>query len=201
MGYCTWRGTRSDYCTDVIQNPRSVAYSTRNRYRALVEIRTAAGPSSAVQCVLSGGPYTVASQVRQCQLVCPPPPCPRQATCPTRTWLGPSAWPFEHPNINADNTLGPPPRRVTGRAVTEVSAEVGRFSRTSTRTRRAYESGTGSGHWIRRPESDSVPVAPRWRCRSRTRISIQDEGAGIRRPAAGVALYSPIEAGHQSAAA
>jgi len=31
------------------------------------EIRTAAGPSSAVQCVFSGGPYTTASQVRQCQ--------------------------------------------------------------------------------------------------------------------------------------
>jgi hypothetical protein len=39
-----------------------------------LEIRTTAGPSSAVQCVLSGGPYTTASQVRQCQLVCPPPP-------------------------------------------------------------------------------------------------------------------------------
>src|SRR5262249_54787031 len=49
------------------------------------EIRTAASPSSAVQCVFSGGPYTTASHVRQCQLVCPPPPWPRHATCPTRT--------------------------------------------------------------------------------------------------------------------
>src|SRR6476469_2330629 len=55
-----------------------------------LEIRTAAGPSSAVQCVFNGGPYTTASQVRQCQLVWPPLPCPRQATCPTRTWLAPS---------------------------------------------------------------------------------------------------------------
>jgi hypothetical protein len=44
-----------------------------------------AGPSSVVQCLLSGGPYTTAPLVRQCQLVWPPPPCPRQATCPTRT--------------------------------------------------------------------------------------------------------------------
>jgi hypothetical protein len=34
-----------------------------------VEIRTVAGPSRHVQCLLSGGPYTTASQVRQCQLV------------------------------------------------------------------------------------------------------------------------------------
>ena len=32
----------------------------------LVEIRTVAGPSSARQCVLSGGPYTVSSRVRHC---------------------------------------------------------------------------------------------------------------------------------------
>jgi hypothetical protein len=32
----------------------------------LVEIRTVAGPSSARQCVLSGGPYTVSSHVRHC---------------------------------------------------------------------------------------------------------------------------------------
>jgi hypothetical protein len=38
-----------------------------------VEIRTVAGPLSAVQCVLGGGPYSTASQVRQRQLVCPPP--------------------------------------------------------------------------------------------------------------------------------
>ena len=43
-----------------------------------VEMRTAAGPSSVVQWVLSGGPYTVSSQVRQHHMVCPPP-WPRQA--------------------------------------------------------------------------------------------------------------------------
>jgi hypothetical protein len=31
-------------------------------------MRTVAGPSSAVQCVLSGGPYTVWSHVRQVQV-------------------------------------------------------------------------------------------------------------------------------------
>jgi hypothetical protein len=31
-----------------------------------------------VQCLLSGGPYTMTSHGRQCQVVCPPPPCPRQ---------------------------------------------------------------------------------------------------------------------------
>jgi len=36
------------------------------------------------QCVLRGGPYTTASQVRQCQEVCPPPPWPRHQV--------PSAW-------------------------------------------------------------------------------------------------------------
>ena len=35
----------------------------------VLEIRTVAGPSSVVQWVLSGGPYTTASHVRQCQLV------------------------------------------------------------------------------------------------------------------------------------
>jgi hypothetical protein len=38
-----------------------------------VEIRTVAGPSSAKQCVLSGGPSTVASQLRHVQVVGPPP--------------------------------------------------------------------------------------------------------------------------------
>ncbi|WP_353362016.1 hypothetical protein [Mycobacterium sp.] len=37
------------------------------------EIRTLAGPSSVVQWVLSGGPYTVSSHVQQVQVVCPPP--------------------------------------------------------------------------------------------------------------------------------
>ena len=69
------------------QRPRGARPSMPDRcYTDVAEIRTAAGPSSAVQCVFNGGPYTTASQVRQCQLVCPPPPCPRQATCPTRTW-------------------------------------------------------------------------------------------------------------------
>ena len=39
----------------------------------MLDMRTVAGPSSVVQCVLSGGPFTVSSQVRQCRLVCPPP--------------------------------------------------------------------------------------------------------------------------------
>jgi hypothetical protein len=43
-----------------------------------VEMRTVAGPSSAVQWVLSGGPYTVASHVRHVHVVWPPP-CPRHA--------------------------------------------------------------------------------------------------------------------------
>ena len=44
----------------------------------MFEIRTVAGPSSVVQWVLSGGPYTVWSHVRQVQVVWPPP-WPRQA--------------------------------------------------------------------------------------------------------------------------
>jgi hypothetical protein len=62
-------------------------------YNAALEIRTTAGPSSHVQCVLSGGPYAVWSHMRQVHMVWPPP---RQATCPTRTWFGPSGWPFGH---------------------------------------------------------------------------------------------------------
>lgn len=38
-----------------------------------VEMRTVAGPASVVQWVLSGGPYTVWSHVRQVHVVCPPP--------------------------------------------------------------------------------------------------------------------------------
>ena len=33
---------------------------------------------------------------RQCQLVCPPPPCPRQTTCPMRTLFGPRLCPLGH---------------------------------------------------------------------------------------------------------
>ena len=59
--------------------PPPLTMSGANRERPTpgydrLEIRTAAGPSSAVQCVFNGGPYTTASHVRQCQLVCPPPP-------------------------------------------------------------------------------------------------------------------------------
>ena len=43
-----------------------------------LEMRTVAGPSSAAQGVWSGGPYTVASHVRQVRVVCPPT-WPRQA--------------------------------------------------------------------------------------------------------------------------
>jgi len=60
----------------------------------LVDIRTVAGPSSVVQCVFIGGPYTVSSHVRHVHVVCPPP-CPRQAWWPTRTWFGPRRCPFE----------------------------------------------------------------------------------------------------------
>jgi hypothetical protein len=38
-----------------------------------LERRTVAGPSRVVQWVLSGGPYTVWSHVRQVQVVWPPP--------------------------------------------------------------------------------------------------------------------------------
>jgi hypothetical protein len=37
-----------------------------------MDMRTAAGPVNAEQWPPSGGPYTVASQVRQCQVVWPP---------------------------------------------------------------------------------------------------------------------------------
>jgi hypothetical protein len=37
------------------------------------EIRTAAGPSRHVQCVFTGGPYTVWPHVRHVQVVYPPP--------------------------------------------------------------------------------------------------------------------------------
>jgi hypothetical protein len=36
------------------------------------EIRTVAGPSSVVQCVLRGGPNTVSSHMRHVHVVCPP---------------------------------------------------------------------------------------------------------------------------------
>src|SRR6185295_18575433 len=59
----------------------------RGARRVAFEILTAAGPSSAVQCAFNGGPHTTALQMRQCQVVWPPP-CPSQATCPTRTRFG-----------------------------------------------------------------------------------------------------------------
>jgi hypothetical protein len=37
-----------------------------------MEMRTVTGPSSAVQWVLRGGPYSVSSHVWQVQVVCPP---------------------------------------------------------------------------------------------------------------------------------
>jgi hypothetical protein len=43
----------------------------------MLEMRKAAGPSRQVQCVLSGGPYTVSSHVWHVHVVWPPP-CPRQ---------------------------------------------------------------------------------------------------------------------------
>jgi hypothetical protein len=47
------------------------ARSPRRSQLFLVEIRTVAGPSSVVQCVLSGGPYTVSPHMRHVQVVCP----------------------------------------------------------------------------------------------------------------------------------
>jgi len=58
------------------------AVHSRTSAAALLEIRTVAGPSSVVQWMLSGGPYSVWSHVRHVQVVCPPP-CPRQAWWPT----------------------------------------------------------------------------------------------------------------------
>jgi hypothetical protein len=43
-----------------------------------MQTRCRNSPSSAVQWVLSGGPYTVSSHCRHVQVVWPPP-CPRQA--------------------------------------------------------------------------------------------------------------------------
>jgi hypothetical protein len=40
-------------------------------YNGALEMRTVAGPSSVVQWVLSGGPYTVASHVRHVEVVVP----------------------------------------------------------------------------------------------------------------------------------
>ena len=57
---------------------KSARAGAPGRQLRLVEIRTVAGPSSAEQCVFIGGPYTVASHVRQVQVVCPPP-CPRHS--------------------------------------------------------------------------------------------------------------------------
>jgi hypothetical protein len=64
-----------------------------------VEIRTVAGPSSVVQCVLSGGPYTVSSHVRHVQLGCdhrhargtldaPRGPSPGPRVCPLGRRVG-----------------------------------------------------------------------------------------------------------------
>ena len=60
-----------------------------------LEIRTAAGPSSAVQWVSIGGPYTVWSHARHVHVVWPPA-CPRHAWWPTRTWFGRRKWPLGH---------------------------------------------------------------------------------------------------------
>jgi len=87
-----------------------------------VEIRTVVSPSSAVQWVLSGGPYTTASHLRQCQLVCPPPPCPRQATWPMRnlvlaewTTVRSSAWWSGDPFPSVVCTSSPSTRLRIGR--------------------------------------------------------------------------------------
>jgi hypothetical protein len=51
------------------QRASRVARTTTQRWRCAL----APGPSSVEQCVLSGGPYTVSSHVRQVHVVCPPP--------------------------------------------------------------------------------------------------------------------------------
>ena len=76
--------------------------SQRQRFLVL-EIRTFAGPSRHVQWVLRGGPYTVASQVRQVQVVCPPP-CPRPldtGTSRPTSWL---AWRIENPFLSEEES-------------------------------------------------------------------------------------------------
>ena len=62
---------------------QSLSYSPGTRGSRLelasqFQIRAVAGPASALQSVLSGGPYTVWSYVRHVQVVWPPPR-PRQA--------------------------------------------------------------------------------------------------------------------------
>jgi len=64
--------------------PVQCSQSPASKFRVFepVKIRTVAGPSSAVQWVLRGAPYTVWSHGRRVQVVCPPP-CPRLGWCPT----------------------------------------------------------------------------------------------------------------------
>ncbi|MDT5053469.1 MAG: hypothetical protein QOF66_1835 [Mycobacterium sp.] len=63
------------------ENGRSAASASVGRrppHHVTLEMRTLAGPSSAVQCVFISGPYTTSSHVRHVQVVWPPP-WPRQA--------------------------------------------------------------------------------------------------------------------------
>jgi hypothetical protein len=90
---CRHSGQSAPSAEKVAETTTSLAplthQSGRHHWRAsdapqprLVEMRTAAGPSSVVQWVLSGGPNTTASHARQCQVVCPPPPCPKAGDVP-----------------------------------------------------------------------------------------------------------------------
>src|SRR6478609_9311682 len=46
-----------------LEGVRNLAMKSASSQPTWVEIRTVAGPSSVVQCVFSGGPFTTASQV------------------------------------------------------------------------------------------------------------------------------------------
>jgi hypothetical protein len=80
-----WRGI-------CIQN--AVASEVSRESRA-VEIRCCR-PVERRTVLVQRGLYTTVSQVRQCQLRCPPPPRPRPATCRRGTWFAPSGCPLGH---------------------------------------------------------------------------------------------------------
>ena len=108
-----------------------------SRQPRAVEIRTTAGPSRHVQWVLRSGPYTVASQVRQVQVVCPPP-CPRPldtgASRPT-SWL---AWRIENPFLSEEES--------GFSAITEAPLGSASFPSTTLATTQQQESTMRSMH-------------------------------------------------------
>jgi hypothetical protein len=72
----------------------AVASEVSRESRA-VEIRCCR-PVERRTVLVQRGLYTTMSQVRQCQLRCPPPPWPRPATCRRGTWFAPSGCPLGH---------------------------------------------------------------------------------------------------------